>query len=119
MELWQLWLIEVVPNVAGSIQAILAITCVLWLIVLLMSAAVYESLMPTDNPISKVTFKLKRLVFASLAVFVLLFAIPSSSGMYRIVGGYVATNIEGIEELPKNLINAANDWAKSVSQESE
>lgn len=119
MELWQLWLIEVVPNVAGSVQVILAITGVIWLIVLLMSAAVYESLIPKDNPISRVTFKLKRLVFASLAVFVLLFAIPSQSGMYRIIGGYVATNIDGIQELPQNLINAANDWAKSVSQESE
>jgi len=119
MELWQLYLIEVIPSVVSAAQAIIGISFALLTIMALFSVAVFESYAPEENSLVRLLIRQKKLIATSAIAFVLLFAVPSHGGMYRIIGGYVATNIEGIQELPQNLINAANDWAKSVSDTSE
>ncbi len=54
----------------------------------------------------------KRLVikYLKISFFVLFIGvlIPTNDALKYIIGGYVITNIEGIEKLPKNLIKYAN-----------
>jgi hypothetical protein len=41
--------------------------------------------------------------------------IPSSKQMMYMIGGYAATNVENIEKLPKNVVNAANKFLESYT----
>ena len=41
--------------------------------------------------------------------------IPSSKQMMYIIGGYAATNVENIEKLPKNVVDAANKFLESYT----
>ena len=49
-------------------------------------------------------------IVMSLAMF-----IPSEKQMMYIIGGYAATNVENIEKLPKNVVNAANKFLESYT----
>lgn len=44
---------------------------------------------------------------------------PSEEQLQKIIGGYVVTNIEGIEQLPENLVDYANKFLEGESQEDE
>ena len=44
-------------------------------------------------------------------------AAPSERQVYTLVGGYVATNIEGVENLPENMVKAANAFLERVAEE--
>ena len=41
--------------------------------------------------------------------------IPSSKQMMYMIGGYAATNVENIEKLPKNVVDAANKFLESYT----
>lgn len=41
--------------------------------------------------------------------------IPSEKQMMYMIGGYAATNVENIEKLPKNVVNAANKFLESYT----
>ncbi len=41
--------------------------------------------------------------------------IPSEKQMMYIIGGYAATNVEDIEKLPKNVVDAANKFLESYT----
>lgn len=58
-------------------------------------------------------------VMASVAVICLLTSIfiPSKEQAIWIAGGHIATNAEGIEKLPDNVVRAANAFLESVSNE--
>jgi hypothetical protein len=41
--------------------------------------------------------------------------IPREKQMYTILGGYAVTNIEGVNQLPANIVNAANAYLGKVA----
>jgi len=59
------------------------------------------------------------LVSSCVAVAATLIAVvlPSESELMRIIGGHVVTNIEGVEKLPPNLIDAANAFLERIQRE--
>lgn len=42
---------------------------------------------------------------------------PDSTQIYALVGGSFATNIEGVNKLPANVVKAANDFLESMNKE--
>ena len=43
--------------------------------------------------------------------------IPDEEQMWYIVGGYAVTNVEGIQELPENIVGAANAFLEKYQPE--
>jgi len=43
--------------------------------------------------------------------------IPTQDQMKYVVGGYVVTNVEGIQDLPKNVMGAANKFLEDFNIE--
>jgi hypothetical protein len=41
--------------------------------------------------------------------------IPSEKQMMYLIGGYAATNVENIEKLPKNVVDAANKFLEDYT----
>ena len=60
-------------------------------------------------------FKLSRnlIIYSIITAFISSF-IPSEKSVYKIIGAYAVTNIEGIEKLPPNLVKAANNFLKGL-----
>lgn len=70
-----------------------------------------------DKPQNKVCAKvLKKIMWVLIPLALINVFLPSSQQIYTIMGGSIVTNIEGIEKLPPNLINAANDFLESVQR---
>jgi hypothetical protein len=40
--------------------------------------------------------------------------IPSEKALYKIIGAYAVTNIEGVEKLPPNIVKAANNFLEGL-----
>lgn len=62
-------------------------------------------------------FWLKILIPAAILSMLIGAAIPNERQMYVIIGGYAATNIEGINKLPANLVGAANAYLERLNKE--
>ena len=58
----------------------------------------------------------KFLVVPMALLFVSVF-VPSSKQMMYLIGGYAATNVEGVEKLPKNVVNAANAFLEQYTKQ--
>lgn len=66
----------------------------------------------------------KRVHLLVVVVLVFVFSLmsavlPDDSQMKFLAGAYVTTNIEDIDKLPKNIVNAANAYLESLSEETE
>lgn len=59
----------------------------------------------------------KKYLAALGIIALVLMLIPSESQLYKLAGAYIVTNTEGVGELPDNIVKAANDFLKSVQQE--
>lgn len=59
----------------------------------------------------------KPVLIAMVACIVLRTFIPTKEAAVWIAGGYIATNIEGIEDLPAHAVKAINSFLESVSEE--
>ncbi len=99
MSLFTLYLITILPEIGAT----LSILGILFFIVFA-SLTFIVFLEGVDE------YKKRVLKFLKISFFVLFIGvlIPTSDSMKYIIGGYVITNIEGIEKLPKNLIKYAN-----------
>ena len=54
-----------------------------------------------------------------LVVGILLSLAPDEKQVKFLAGGYVVTNVEGIAELPENIVESANTFLKSIADEQE
>ena len=61
----------------------------------------------------KKTFKITGMICAPLILMAIL--IPSNKQMMYMIGGYAATNVEGVEKLPKNIADAANKFLEQYT----
>lgn len=110
MELWLLYLILMV----GSWGLFAAIWAFISLVVSL-GALMMASMEHTDAD-KALFFKFGRWAF-TLSLVLLPFALflPSNKTVMYMVGGYVATNVEGISDLPPNLVGAANKFLEDYT----
>ena len=139
MSAWELWLyLVLVPNLAMHMQ-FLCLVVGLATVFAAISRAIaddqsaeieaHSSLAGSDRGDSQPDYcqhrfflfgqRLSTLVAVFIAVLALQTAIPSPRQMYMLIGGYAATNIEGVEQLPANVVRAANAFLERVAEEAE
>ena len=106
MDLLTLSLIVLLPNLTPA----LAIAGIVILIVGLIAVAV--ALDTEQWVLAKITSLIACL---GLSCLMLAAVLPSSQQLYTIAGGYYATNIEGVKDLPPNVIKAANKFLEDFT----
>ena len=130
MELWQLYLITVMPgyfSIAAAITLVGGVgLSILWIIQNIIIRT--EGVELRDNPdygplkrqIEKATIISKMVKWPAmilLCIGLILAAFPKASQMNMIVGGYYVTNLENINKLPPNILKAANKYLEKINGE--
>ena len=113
MELWQLWLLFVVPKMAGFIQFFSVMLVVIGTFVLIIMGVCKRNANLNEKDKQEISSIFKFLIpFYILACIVGLASalVPSKKDAMLIVGGYYALNIEGISDLPPNVVKATNKF---------
>lgn len=111
MSLFELYIISVLPRIGcflffgGGILLAILVFCSIFKII--------EDITPPPLKYYKLWLSI---VFS---LFFISTVIPSERQMYFIAGGYIVTNIDGIKDLPPNLVGAANDFLKNLSKENK
>lgn len=125
MELWQLYLLMTLDRVSGIIAGTLAgagFLNIFWLafwINALSVGANLDSASDADKQVWTTIMKTRFLPMALAVLLVLHILIPSTRDAMLIVGGYYATNIEGVKELPENVVDAANAFLKEYATDKQ
>lgn len=109
MELWQLYALMVLPDVAATICILAAVA----IIVILFSSLLLAREIDEWRVFMK---KIKGWIITLGCVFFLALFIPGPKTTMLIVGGYAATNIEGVEKLPPNMVKAANKFLEQFTE---
>lgn len=97
-------------------------TCVLpvLLIVLGFICAIVHLVSSCDSDakmIHPVTSKAMKVLFPIAAVMMFINSLtPNDNQVYKMAGAYFVTNIDGIAQLPPNLIKAANDFITDATK---
>lgn len=115
MELWQLWLLATLDGWNGVFEGLAFLTGFA-----AFGGAFGFAMGKTmdESDVAKVGKTAVRIATPLFVVFMLLTAaVPSTKGAMMMVGGYFATNLEGIEELPPNIVKAANAFLKQYTQD--
>ena len=112
--MWQLYLLATLDGWSGALQ-IIAFLCVLAALLSLLFAAM------TSTEAEDITSRVAKTLYwaAPLLVFTILLgaAIPSSKNAWIMAGAYVATNTEGVAELPPNVLAALNRFLEQYVEE--
>jgi hypothetical protein len=109
MNLLELYLITVLPNLKAPLVVIPILTMMIY------AAACVAMDIEYDK-----TPKHPGLVFGTcILCFFLSASIPSESQLMMIAGGYIATNTDGVKDLPENLVKAANEFLESYYEGDE
>lgn len=108
MELWQLWLLFVVPQVAENIS-----TAIIVMFVCSTIGFIAGFLWYMEDCLEEYLLSIRKLmpVGVMLAVLLILSSlVPNKKDAMLIVGGYYALNIEGVADLPPNVVKATNKF---------
>ena len=123
MSIWLLWVLEILPDLGklftalGLIGTFISSLALLYCFVLMSTEGNYFS---GERKFAKKVFPAVKKLFTVLVVSLVVGTCsPSSEGIYRIMGGYFVTNIEGIEKLPENVVGAANKFLEEFNEEKE
>lgn len=116
MELWQLYLLMTLPEFAVAF-GIVCFVVGLFTIGMIIAALVNhgDSYQEGDRDWTRFLQYKKAAKMGLTACVVTGFlaaAIPTSKALYTIVGGYYVTNLDGIKDLPPNVVAAANNFLK-------
>ena len=123
-----IWAYISVGNVVNVIKFMFAMSPVIILGYLMFYTIPSASNYTKDRSLSKglsnlYTFAPKKTIIALLA---LMLIYPTPKDLQYIIGGAVvingvqaASDIEGIDQLPENLVNAANEFLKSLPKETK
>lgn len=115
MSLGLLYLFLVIlPNAHSTFDFLQGITWVMAGAILIVSGFVAGPAEEPESGKKLFIWSIKAAVLA--AVFAIIsIPLPSDDQVYRLAGGYVATNIKDIAKLPDNLVKAANAWLEKAS----
>ena len=112
LTLWAVFTLPSLASVIGVIAFLVALICGFAFIFCTVTAAIDD-----DEDMKKFARGVRPYVkWALVALFVTLF-VPSTDQMKYIIGGYLVTNIEHIDELPPNLVKAANRFLEEYTEE--
>lgn len=108
-------LLVLLPNLSTTSEVVFTLLAVACLIYPFIAIAVNEKMISKKSAVK--TIKIHVVLFlVSGAAYIIT---PSENQIYMITGGYIATNIEGIDELPANLVGAANSFLENYTKEVE
>lgn len=117
MELWQIWLLFVVPEIASFVNVISVIFTSIVAFALIGACVLLclkrSKTRPDEGYINATKAFLKFLIplYVIVCVVALLSSlVPTKSDIIKIVGGYYITNIENLDKLPPNAVKAANKF---------
>lgn len=120
MELWQLWLISTLTG-WNSVFFALTIVCggACAVVSVLYLANNPEGYSHDHNKAAAIKPQAITKPFAIAAVICLFIvaALPSTDSAWKMIGAYVVTNIDGVGDLPPNLIDAANVFLEQYATE--
>ena len=118
MSLFELYVLFVLVPALSSIGGI--ITCI---ILALTGVGLFITLMAAgEGDLAEVAPYWKRgikYLGIPLVVGMLLSLAPDEKQVKFLAGGYVVTNVDGIAELPENIVESANAFLKSIADEQE
>lgn len=119
MSLFTLWLVFVLPEFVSGIQALSVIGLVILAVVfgVMGLAVLFEDMKPETY--NTAWSKVKGIAIAAVLLAILGGMVPSTDAMKYIIGGYFVTNIETIDQLPPNIVKAANKFLEEYSGEIE
>lgn len=118
MSLFELYVLFVLVPALGSLGSIVTTVSLMLLgvgcfITLIVSAeGEFEDTIPYWK-------KSVKYLGIPLVVGALLLLAPDEKQVKFLAGGYVVTNVEGIAELPENIVESANTFLKSIADEQE
>lgn len=101
MDLLTLYIMIMLPKLAGMFE-------IFGLLGLILGLFFYSTSKIDDAPWHDAVSK--KVVIIPAILLAISLPIPSNKQMIYLVGGYVATNVENVEKLPKNLVGAANKF---------
>jgi len=107
MDLSTLYLILILPNI-GKVLGVASLITITLLIVFMTNASFDEEV---NESFSKIKSSIKYILLCGF----LSVMIPSEKQMMYMIGGYAATNVDGIEKLPKNVVSAANKFLEDFT----
>lgn len=116
MELWQLYLLSILDSIDGT-ATFLAVIATLTVIGSLVGWAIAH----TDELNISIKNAIKKILFWSSVIAIttmfIATAVPSSKNAWIMAGAYVATNVEGVKELPPNVLKALNRFLEQYVEE--
>lgn len=125
MSTFKLWcLMTLVPNL-GELFYILLLVGIFLAVGLVIFAMLALSGGDTSDEEEKSIYRGLKIVVVRICLPVVLVSslaclvIPSESQITKIVNGYYVTNIEDIDKLPPNIVDAANKFLTSYSKETK
>ena len=108
MELSTLYWVLILPKLAQSI----AVICIISITVLGVGGMLFAVIEQ-----EKIGKTVAIWTFSTCAPLLIITAfIPNEKQMMYLIGGYVATNTEGVEKLPKNVVDAANRFLEDYTE---
>lgn len=121
MDFLTLYFIVILPSLKSAIIALAAIVLIAS-IVMGVAYFIQGDIVYGDSDKKKALFKsgrsyLKKGAIIFAPILLLASFIPSEKQMMYLIGGYAATNVENIEKLPKNMVNAANKFLEDYTEE--
>ena len=120
MDISTLYWILILPNL-GNWFAIIGSLLSMALGGIIIAAAVsIDCTYHDDDKISrlrKTRDKAVKAFIIPIIFFLISSFIPSSKQMMYLIGGYAVTNVENIDKLPKNVVNAANKFLETYTFE--
>lgn len=119
MNIFTLWMIASLPSLGVALSVFggaASVALGLALLASLIMRATAKDYEPDIDAAEKLTSLTKPLFIFAVIFCLIGNVIPSKEDIKWIIGGYVVTNIEGVEKLPSNLVEAANTWLEEMNK---
>ena len=118
MELSTLYWILILPNLGSVISGLAWVGLIVFVIGSGVAFMIFD--MDRENEKKKgILLAMKKFIPAFVAAILITDFIPTEKQMMYMIGGYAVTNVENIEKLPKNVVNAANKFLEQYSDKEE
>lgn len=121
MELWQLYLLVTIPSIKGALMSIgglcLAGAVIITAIRYVSRADEYSNKDGKSEDLLEIRKTGGKYIIIFVSVLFASALLPGKAAIYTIAGGYLVTNVEGIEKLPPNMMGAANSFLEKFAKE--
>ncbi len=124
MEMWTIYWLLTIPEIGRYVQGVGVIFLLVSILTVIVTIFIYVLWRFDNDEDAASAFKL-IMPCALVSIFIAItfnFAaalIPTKENMMYIIGAYAVTNVDGVEKLPPNIVNAANKFMEDYIEEVE